>query len=249
MRLTADVSLVGGGPTFGFGLTTGADAHCYLLDGGESSALIDCGMGSPGSMDLLLANVRAAGCDPDSIHHLFLTHYHADHCAGASRYRARLGLQVVAGGETADALEASDHRATSYDIALARGLFPAEPSFPPCPVAVRLADGDELQVGRLTVRYLATPGHCGGHGAYLVTGGERIYLLTGDALFAGGHLLLQATWDCDLQSSLATVRALAGVSFDSLLPGHGALALSGGMLHVAAAMAVIDSLGVPTNLT
>jgi glyoxylase-like metal-dependent hydrolase (beta-lactamase superfamily II) len=248
MRLTRDVALVGGGSTFGFGLTSGSDAHCYLLDGGDSAALIDCGMGSPESLNLLLDNVLAAGTRPDSIRHLALTHYHADHCAGAKRYRDHLGLQVLAGHETAEALEAGNHASTSYAAALARGVFPSDVPFPPCPVDVRLSDGEVFRVGRLTVRYLSTPGHCAGHGAYLVTGGERIYLFTGDALFAGGQMLLQATWDCDLQASLATIRVFAELTFDSLLPGHGALALSGGMDHVAAAMATIESLGVPKNL-
>ena len=72
-------------------------------------------------------------------------------------------------------------------------------------------------------------------------------LLTGDALFAGGRIQLQAIPDCDLGASLATLRRLAGESFEALLPGHGPIALSDGPAHVAAATVVMDGLGVPPN--
>lgn len=248
MRLTRDVHLVGGGPTFGFGLTPGPDAHAYLIDGGGELALVDCGTGTDASRDALLANVREAGLDPGSISQLFVTHYHADHCAGASRYRDQLGLEVLASGETADALETADHTATSFTAARSLGYYPGELAFPACPVGTRLHDGDEVRVGRLAFRFVATPGHCTGHGAYLVTGGERTYLFSGDSLFAGGRILLQATHDCDLQLSLDAVRTLAALDFDSLLPGHGPLALTGGRDHALMALATIDALGVPAGL-
>lgn len=248
MRLTPDVCLVGGGPTFGFGLTSGPDAHAYLLDGGDELALVDCGTGTATSLAQLIGHVREDGLDPARISRLLLTHYHADHCAGASRYRDELGLEIVASHETADALEAADHQATSFEAARRRGYYPDDVDFPPCQVGTRLQDGDELAVGHLVVRFVATPGHCTGHGAFLVTGGERTYLLSGDSLFAGGRLLLQSTHDCDLQLSLASVRILADLEFDSLLPGHGPVALTGGRDHARAALAAIDALGVPPSL-
>jgi glyoxylase-like metal-dependent hydrolase (beta-lactamase superfamily II) len=46
----------------------------------------------------------------------------------------------------------------------------------------RLADGDEVTSGGLTVRALYTPGHCNDHLAFLVDG---THLLTADVLFRG----------------------------------------------------------------
>ena len=248
MRLTPDIALVGGGTLTGFGVSADFDAHSYLLDGGDEVVLVDCGMGTPTGFDRVTTNIRHAGVDPAELSRLFLTHYHTDHAGGASVYRERLGLSVATGSQTADALQGGDHEATAFAAAKASGIFPEDYSFEPCQVEDRLADGDVRTVGRLTLRYLSTPGHCGGHGSYLVTGGERVYLLAGDAVFAGGKLFLQAIPDCDLQASLASVKRLAGLEFDALLPGHGPIALHEGRTHVDLAAAVIDRLAVPPGI-
>jgi glyoxylase-like metal-dependent hydrolase (beta-lactamase superfamily II) len=248
MRLTADVALVGGGTMTGFGLSADFDAHVYLLDGGEELALIDCGMGTAAGISRVLEQIRAAGADPARVRRLLLTHYHTDHAGGARTFRDRLHLRVAIGARAAAALAAPDHVATQFAAASSAGIFPADYTYPACPVDDPLVDGQELRVGRLTVRYVATDGHCAGHGSYLVSGGERTYLFAGDAVFAQGRLLLQAIPDCDLAASLASVRRLDGLEFDAFLPGHGGLAMTGGHQHVAAATAVIDRLGVPPNL-
>ncbi|MFN0152968.1 MAG: MBL fold metallo-hydrolase [Gaiella sp.] len=247
MRLTDDVVLVGGGSFTGFGVSADFDAHCYLLDGGEELALVDCGTGTEAAMTKLLANVEQAGCDSARISRLYLTHFHTDHAGGAARYRERLGFEVAISAEAADALEAGDHEATSFAPGRRTGLFPADFDYPPCLVADRLADGDVRRVGRLELRFLSTPGHCAGHGSYLVTGGERTYLLAGDAVFAWGKVAVLATADCDLQALLDSVRRLAGEDFDALLPGHRELVMEDGKAHVLQAKAAIDNLDVPGN--
>jgi len=247
MRLTADIALVGGGSFTGFGLSGDFDAHVYLLDGGDEAALVDCGMGTASGTERVLANIRDAGVDPVRVRRILLTHYHTDHAGGASRYRSLLGARVAIAADAADALATGDHEATQFASGKAAGFFAADYDYAACPVDDRLTDGDELRVGRLTVRFLATPGHCRGHGAYLVSGPAGRALLTGDALFAGGRIQLQAIPDCDLGASLATIRRLAGESFDALLPGHGPIALVDGPAHVTAATSLMDGLGVPPN--
>jgi glyoxylase-like metal-dependent hydrolase (beta-lactamase superfamily II) len=248
MRLTPDIALVGGGPFTGFGLTPDLDAHTYLLDGGDELALIDCGLGTRAGRDGLLGRVRTAGAEPARIRRLFVTHYHTDHAGGAGVYRSELGLTVAAAADVADALATGDPERTQFAAASALGFYPEGYAYAPCRVDDPLIDGNERRVGRLTIRAIATPGHCAGHLSYLVTGGERDYLFAGDAVFAGGRILLQAIPDCDLGESLASVRRLAATAFDALLPGHGAIVLSGGAAHVASAVAAIDRLAVPPSL-
>jgi len=248
VRLTGDVALVGGGSMTGFGLSSDLDAHVYLIDGGTEWALVDCGMGTELGLEQVTARIESVGVDPASVSRLLLTHYHTDHAGGAARYRERLSLTVSIGAAARPALEQPDHAATQFEAGRAAGVFPEDYDYPACPVDDPLEDGDVRTVGRLSVHYLATPGHCAGHGSYLVTGGERTYLLAGDAVFALGKLFLQAIPDCHLAASLQSVRRLAALDFDALLPGHGAIALDGGRDHVAAAVAVIDRLAVPPNI-
>jgi glyoxylase-like metal-dependent hydrolase (beta-lactamase superfamily II)/rhodanese-related sulfurtransferase len=93
------------------------------------------------------------------------THLHADFISG-SRELAALGAEVVAPAEA--------------------GLeFPAR----------GLGDGDEVDLGGLTMRALATPGHTPEHLAYLLLDGSRPA-----ALFSGGSLLVGAVARTDLIS-------------------------------------------------
>ena len=92
MRLTPDVSLVGGG-MFGFGLTSPGDCHVYLLDGGDDLVLVDAGIGgTAGDPQKIIDMIEADGHDPAKISRLFLTHYHADHMGGAAEMRELLCL-------------------------------------------------------------------------------------------------------------------------------------------------------------
>lgn len=248
MRLTPDVALVAGGPFTGFGLSPDFDAHVYLLDGGDELALIDCGLGTEAGRAALLARVGDLGVDLGRVRRLFLTHYHTDHAGGAGVYRDALSLTVSAAAEVAPALAAADGAATQFSAAAALGFYPEGYAYAPCPVDDPLAHGDARSVGRLTVRAIATPGHCAGHTSYLVTGGERTYLFAGDAVFAGGKILLQAIPDCDLGQTLASIRRLGETPFDALLPGHGGIVLRDGSAHVASAVAAIERLSVPPSL-
>jgi glyoxylase-like metal-dependent hydrolase (beta-lactamase superfamily II) len=248
MRLTADVAIVGGGPVTGFGISSDFDGHVYLLDGGSDFALIDCGMGTQQGVERVCAAIEAVGIDPYEIDRLFLTHYHTDHAGGAAVYRERLGLRVSIAADVRQALELPDHMLTQFAPAQKAGFFPADYDYRACPVDDPLSDGDDRTVGRLTVRYLATPGHCAGHGSYLVSGGDRVYLFAGDAVFSRGRVYLQAIPDCDLHASTDSIRRLAELDFAALLPGHGSISLDDGPDHVRAATAVLDRLGVPENI-
>ena len=248
MRLTDEVLLVGGGAMTGFGLSADFDAHIYLLDGGDECALVDCGMGTPAGIERVLANIQGDGIASERIRRLLLTHYHTDHAGGAARYRAQLGLQVSIGAGAREALERPDHDATGFSAAVRAGIFPSGYDYAPCTVDDPLDDGDERRVGDLTVRFLDTPGHCRAHGSYLVTTPSRSYLLAGDAVFAGGRLLLQAIPDCDIADSMASVARLALLDFDALLPGHGPISLRDGHAHVELAATTMGRLAIPPNL-
>jgi glyoxylase-like metal-dependent hydrolase (beta-lactamase superfamily II)/rhodanese-related sulfurtransferase len=95
-----------------------------------------------------------------SIEHIFETHNHADHVSGHGRLAAATGATIHI------------HR-------------DAQPSYNHQP----FVDGDEFQLGELTVRVLYTPGHRPEHTAFALIdtrrGAEPWAVLTGDTLFVG----------------------------------------------------------------
>jgi hydroxyacylglutathione hydrolase len=246
IRLTDDISLVGGGPISGAGLTEGPDSHVYLLDGGSSVALVDSGLGSAGSMARIMERIGPS-LSKATDRSLLLTHAHADHAGGAAAFRQQ-GFRVHASREVAAAVEAGDDIATGTAAGRAAGLFPADYLPTPCPVDVVVDDEQVIEVGRLRVRVIATPGHAAGHVAYLVDGPAGTALLSGDTLFLFGRILLQPVPDCDLYAHVRSLRRLGQLAFDALLPGHGGFVLNGGGGHLGMALAALDGLRIPPNL-
>src|SRR5215468_5323397 len=60
----------------------------YLLMGASGAALVD--VGPDATVPRLLAGIRAAGSDPQSITHLLLTHVHLDHAGATGTLLRRL---------------------------------------------------------------------------------------------------------------------------------------------------------------
>ncbi len=248
MRLTEDVYLVGGSPSVGFGLSGEIDSHVYCIDGGSELALVDCGMAAGTSLEEILANIRDDGLDPGKLGSLFITHYHTDHAGGAAAFRRRLGLKVGISHEGAEALRTADEYWTGLGLAKRAGFYPQDYVYEPCPVDRELHDGDTIPIGEVALTMYETPGHCNGHGCYLLQGRRKRYLFTGDCVFFGGEILLQNIPDCNIQRYAASVAKLAELEYDAFLPGHMALSLRDGTRHVRAAHAAFEKLLPPKQL-
>jgi rhodanese-related sulfurtransferase/glyoxylase-like metal-dependent hydrolase (beta-lactamase superfamily II) len=109
------------------------------------------------------------------------THLHADFLSGARQLAAADGAQILA--------SAAGGRAFGHQ---------------------RLADGDEVDLGGLTLRAWATPGHTAEHLAYLLLDGPQVL-----AVFTGGSLLVGAAARTDLSGPEQT-EALARRQYASL---------------------------------
>ena len=127
------------------------------------------------------------------------THLHADFLSGAVRLSRRDGARAI--GSAAGARR-FDHLA--------------------------MADGDEVDLGGLTLRGWATPGHTDEHMSYLLLDGERPMVV-----FTGGSLIVGAAARTDLmgadlteplaRAQFRSLRRLAELPDDTLVyPTHGA---------------------------
>src|SRR6266702_2647056 len=127
------------------------------------------------------------------------THLHADFLSGARQLAADDGARILA---PAAGARAFDHRG--------------------------LADGDEVDLGGLTLRAWATPGHTADHLAYLLLDGPQVL-----GVFTGGSLLVGAAARTDLagpeqteplaRAQYASLRRLLALPDPtSVYPTHGA---------------------------
>jgi glyoxylase-like metal-dependent hydrolase (beta-lactamase superfamily II)/rhodanese-related sulfurtransferase len=147
-----------------------ADDHLIpLVDEGlgNSAYLLDVGDGRALAVDAsrdLRALRTAAAQRGLSVAYAADTHLHADFLTGALQLAADDGATVLA--------SAAGHRAFPYTA---------------------LADGDETDLGGLTLRALATPGHTDEHLSFLLLDGTREL-----GVFTGGSLIVGSAARTDL---------------------------------------------------
>jgi hydroxyacylglutathione hydrolase len=169
---------------------------------GNSSYLLGLGDGRALAVDPprdLRALRRAAGAQGLRIAYAADTHLHADFLSGAVRLAADDGATILA---SAAGMRAFDHHG--------------------------LSDGDEIDLGGLTLRALATPGHTDEHLSFLLLDGSAPV-----GVFTGGSLIVGSAARTDLlgagravefaHAQYASLRRLATLpDATAVWPTHGA---------------------------
>jgi glyoxylase-like metal-dependent hydrolase (beta-lactamase superfamily II) len=248
VRLTDRVHLIGSGePDL---LTTDRlDSQVYLVRAADGFVVVDSGAGR--SVKAILDNVRADGLDPGLIRWLYLTHAHGDHAGGGAGWRDALpDVRIAVSAEAAGWLARGDEEATSVDRARAAGIYPDDFRLRPFDADRELGDGDRVELDEdVTMSVAATPGHAAGHLSFVLDVGPRRTLFSGDAVFPGGLVLLQDTWDCDFRASLRSVERLAALGAGDLFAGHLAPVIGDAAEHLRIATKRIAGLNPPLNLT
>jgi len=141
--------------------------NTYLLACAQTkkTVLIDPG----GEAERIVKMVRDEGMEPV---YILNTHGHADHVLANKQLQAVFSVPVCM-HETDDIFFAAADIREKSEKEL--GL-PA-----PAPADIRLQDGQVLEVGKLRIKVIHTPGHTPGSVCFLAAGN----LFTGDTLFVG----------------------------------------------------------------
>jgi hydroxyacylglutathione hydrolase len=244
MRIAEYVHLVASGIQ-GCALTDDLDCNCYLFDSGAGLVLFDTGAGR--DIGRIRAVIERDGLSFEDITQVFLTHGHADHSGGAAAIRAAGKARIVAGAKTGEVL-AMGEVGISLDAARRAGVYPADYRYTaPVPDLV-IGPLETLEIGRLQITALPTPGHSVDHLSYLVNVANTGFLVSGDALFHSGRIIYQASYDFDIGQSCKSMETIATQKFSGLLPGHGMFTVSAGERHVQAALAAIQAMSPPAPL-
>ncbi|MFH1738525.1 MAG: MBL fold metallo-hydrolase [bacterium] len=200
------------------------DSNVFAVNLGKEIILFDCGNGA--SLEQIHANMRAWDLDPERITHCFLTHPHYDHSAGASRFRER-GVKIAAHSICAEAMRAGDERTCPY-------LYHRPPA--PSEVDIEFKDEDRFTIGDLSIDVLHTPGHAGGSVVYSFDWRGRKVYVTGDLVAESGSTGWNGSIDFDPKAYVRSLKKLAKMPVDIMLPGHRRPALSRGSIWVEEAL-------------
>ncbi len=181
----------------------GLDTNCYLAYCEESRA---CAVVDPGAEpEKIFAAVAGLELKPALI---LNTHGHADHIGANRDMKDKYAIPLWIHAADAGMIKDADH----IQVCLVLG---GKDSPPPDRL---LADGDEVPIGRSSLRVIHTPGHTPGSVGFL---GDGI-LFSGDTLFCGGvgrTDLPGGSWK-DLERSIREkILVLPGETL--VLPGHG----------------------------
>ena len=186
---------------------------------------MDVGMDS--NAEDFLQGLRTIGIAPECLQAIFLTHWHNDHSAGAAFLKSKYGARVYYHGGD----QPSMTRQTASGgirgwlgkrvpeegvLVLLRGLL--EEAAPEPITASHLVSDGEILEGDF--RVLATPGHTGGHVAYMHQPTRTLFC--GDALaVVGGHLRLMARpVTPDLTAAKSSAMRCLNENAQFICPGH-----------------------------
>ena len=176
----------------------------YVLVRAGEAAIVDTG--TAGSEGAIEAALGELGLGWDAVGHVILTHLHQDH----------------AGSSDAVLTAAADAMGYAGEADLA-GITAPRPLTP-------VADGDRV----FDLRIVATPGHTPGSICVLDEVGG--ILVVGDALRTeGGQPALPSEgFTDDMDEAIRSVAKVGGLTFETLLVGHGEPIESGASAQVAA---------------
>ncbi len=233
MKLTDRVFLCGSGA---FGLTPMGDCHCYVLDGGEELALIDCGLQT--QPQAILDRMTCDGLDVKKLRWVLLTHTHPDHANGCAWLKENYSVQIAASQLEAEALEHGLLETLHIDP-VPHG-YEQYANIPRVRADRILCDGDRIKVGDLEITALLTPGHTAGSVSYLVDTSAGRQLFSGDEVFYRGFVSVLTPPLSSYEQYPSGLSRLAGQHIDGLFPAHLMWTLQNGQSHIDKAISAFE---------
>lgn len=177
--------------------------NCYVLwdENSLEAAVIDPGFEDSRVLEIINQNKL-------NVKYILLTHGHFDHLGGVNQVKSATGAKVLIHTDDADCLT-EPKRNLSVLAGMELELEPADGL---------LSEGEVINLGKLNIRVIHTPGHSKGGVCFLV----------GDTLIAGDTLFNTSIGrtdfaDGDLSELLGNIVSKIFVLEDDtkVLPGHG----------------------------
>ncbi|MHA1715881.1 MAG: MBL fold metallo-hydrolase [Promethearchaeota archaeon] len=199
----------------------GFDSNIILItDEDEGITIFDTGHDEPA---YLYEYIEKLGYQPKDIRNVCLTHVHIDHSGGLARIARRCNPKVHVFEKGAGYIENGD-----LEITLA-GMFRGY--FEPTHVDHELKKGEKIRFGSHEFEILHTPGHTSCSICYYDR--DNKILISGDTVFADGSFGRVDFPTGDAKALMDSLKYLATLDVEMLLPGHMRPVKSGGRAHIA----------------
>lgn len=243
MKINDSIYIVASGAA-GFGITDEYDCTVFLVKSSGGYILIDAGAGL--ATGEIIGNIERWGFNIKDCKGIFITHAHADHIGGVKELAEKSGAKVYGGALSAEYITNGRWDKISLPRAIEAGLYPQSYKLKAHPVTA-LNGRSIINIDGLEIEAIPTPGHSSGHNCYYMQVDSKKVLFSGDSVFLGGKISLQDIWDCSISDYCQTVKTLAGLEVDALLPSHFGFVMSDGKKHIEAALKIVSQLGIPKN--
>lgn len=207
-----------------------------FIVGDEDLGVIDPG---PDDDEHLKAIIRAV--DGRTVKAVLLTHTHKDHSGLARRLAEKIDAPIWFEGV--------------HHLSRPKRIFESNPLSDASDWKLtpdrKLTDGEFLQFGKMTLKAIATHGHCANHLAFGVV--DTNFMFTGDHVM-GWNSTLVAPPDGSMADYLSSLDRLLGLEWNHYLPAHGG-AIEKGRDHTRALKAhrimrntqILDALAVKSQ--
>lgn len=213
--------------------------NVYLVDE-EPVTLIDTGVKTDASFQLLTESLRRLGYGVEDIRRILITHSHLDHYGQAKRISDLSGAEVYIHVEEYQRIKSIRQFRTKVASVLGHNGVPidlldktiqymesAEQLAEPLDEVLFISEGDEICFKNMALR----PIHCPGHSPGLIC----LYLEGEGILVSGDHLLKEispnpvinpsqtavGSGSTSLKQYLQSIRKIEDLEVSLVLPGHG----------------------------
>jgi glyoxylase-like metal-dependent hydrolase (beta-lactamase superfamily II) len=194
--------------------------HCYLISNENGFYLIDSAAGI--QRRSLLKALQEAGCGPDELRLVLITHGDIDHTGNCAYLQQEYGVEVAmhpADTEMARKGDMGAGREIKGFRKLVFGIMPVLMGYRTFTPDIELQDEQDLGDWGLAARALHLPGHSPGSLSYLTPEGD---LFCGDLLMGGKkpglHFIV-----VDPAQAHASIARLKTLGVRTVYPGHGGL--------------------------
>jgi glyoxylase-like metal-dependent hydrolase (beta-lactamase superfamily II) len=190
-----------------------AHANVYLVVNGKELTVIDTG--TSGNAQKTAAYIQKLGFQPTDVKTIILTHSHIDHMGSVKELKELTHAKLAVHIEDADYVSGKKPLPKPKNILFRAAASFIKPAF--AEADVTLKDGDKIE--GLTVIHV--PGHTPGSIALLDE--EKKVLFAGDTIRYDGEKVSGAPeqLSIDPDKLKESIRKIAALNFDILLPGHG----------------------------